>query len=292
MTKGQNVRTIPTTSANYRPGRPLLEIYGRFPIVPQNAGLFISRGVGMHPARIIDSHELIFVRKGHLGMFEEQRKFNLGPGQALLLWPGRKHGGTMPYPPDLSFYWIHFKISPVKTKNRTNVLLSAPQMATARRPERLTELFRRFLDDQESGILTPVSGACLVMQMLNELGQARRRRNLSCSLLAARAGEYIKTNFARPVSTRDIAGAMHVNPDYLERVFRQTFGFSLTHGLHQRRIQHARTLLMDSMFTVKEITQACGFNDPVYFRRVFERHSNMTPLAFRRLYSRVHINTV
>lgn len=292
MTENQNIRTIPTASANSMPTQSFFKIHGYLPITPQNGGLFISRGVGMHPVRIIDSHELLFVRKGHLGMFEQQRKFDLGPGQTLLLRPGRKHGGTLPYPPDLSFYWVHFKINLKMAKNRAHVLLTTPQTVTVRRPERLTELFRRFLDDQESGILMPAAGACLIIQMLAETSQIHERGSLSCSILAAKAEEYIRINFARPISTRDIAHALSVNPDYLERVFRKTFGFTLTHCLHQRRIQQAKTLLMDSTVTVKEITSACGFNDPVYFRRIFERYCSMAPRVFRRLYTRIHVNTL
>jgi len=38
------------------------------PIRAQNAGLFISRGQGTHPTRIIFSHELIFIKRGTLEM--------------------------------------------------------------------------------------------------------------------------------------------------------------------------------------------------------------------------------
>lgn len=274
----------------------LLEIKGNLPVIPQNAGFFISRGQGIHLARVINSYELIFVRQGRLGMFEAHRRFELAAGQTLLLWPGRKHGGTIPYPRDLSFYWVHFTLNPETTKSRPALLLSVPQMVTLYRPDRLTELFRRFIDDQESGYLTPASGACLIIQMMNEVSRgsknARFLESSSYAFLASRAEDYIRTHFDESISARDIAHTLRCNPDYLGRVFRLAFGCTLTDCLHQCRIRKARSLLMDGTLNIKEIAQACGFNDVVYFRRIFERRCGMTPLAFRKLYTRVHVNTV
>lgn len=272
----------------------LLKIKGNFPVVPQNAGLFISRGEGIHPARVIGSYELIFVRQGRLGMFEDQRRFELGAGQTLLLWPGRKHGGTIPYPRDLSFYWIHFTLSAKFPGPRPDFTFSIPQVVAIHRPERLTELFRRFLDDQESGCLTPASSACLMIQMLNEVSRSFKNalpENSSSIVLASRAEDYIRTHFDESISAGDIARALRCNPDYLGRVFQLAFGCTLTERLHQRRIHKAKSLLMDSTLNINEIARDGGFSDVVYFRRVFKRRCDMTPLAFRKLYARIHVNT-
>ena len=319
----------------------LLKIKGSLPVVPQNAGLFISRGEGIHPTRVIGSYELIFVRQGRLGMFEGRRRFELGAGQTLLLWPGRKHGGTIPYPRDLSFYWIHFTLNPGAMKYRPVILpffarkpcgpacnamrsiagrlpqggtgflasqgsakmprglprgalLSVRQTAILRQPDRLVELFRRFLDDQESGCLTPVNGACLIIQMLTEVSRNFKntmQENSSSIVLASRAEDYIRTHFDKSISARDIARTLRCNPDYLGRIFHLAFDCTLTERLHQRRIQKAKSLLLDGKLNINEIASNCGFNDAVFFRRIFERKCDMTPLAFRKLYARVHVNT-
>ncbi|MEQ5470957.1 hypothetical protein ABN295_21645, partial [Escherichia coli] len=43
----------------------MLELSMTLPIKVQNGGLFISRGVGRHPARRLESWEIIFVEKGN-----------------------------------------------------------------------------------------------------------------------------------------------------------------------------------------------------------------------------------
>lgn len=49
----------------------MLELSMSLPIRVQNGGLFISRGVGSHPARKLQSWEIIFVEKGTLTICEE-----------------------------------------------------------------------------------------------------------------------------------------------------------------------------------------------------------------------------
>jgi len=264
------------------------------PLTACNAGLFISRGCGIHPDRVIDSYELIFVRKGHLDMQEHGRAFVIETGQTLVLWPGRRHGGTRPYLHDLSFYWIHFRIAPWKKHASPDNRIVVPQQAAVRRPDRLAELYHRFINDQESGDLQPIPAALLVMLMLCEaaaVGLPSIKMASTAHVLAERAEAFITTHFQSAINTAGIARELHCNPDYLGRIFRQVKGITLTDFIHQRRLREARALLRESALNVDQIAQACGFQDGGYFRRIFRRHEGMSPLAYRRLYARTHINT-
>jgi AraC-like DNA-binding protein/mannose-6-phosphate isomerase-like protein (cupin superfamily) len=262
------------------------------PVRAYNAGLFLSKGKWIHSERVIDSYELIFVRQGTLSMHENGNKFLIKPGQTLLLWPGRTHGGTEFNPEDLQFYWIHFDVKAEKRKG-TDTLIQIPQTVTLKRPDRFTELFRRFLDDQESKCLDQTSADLLVMLMLCQVAQAQRLSDPSggtAVVLAQRAESYIRTNFDRPISTSTVARALDCNPDYLGRVFREIYGTSPTNFIHKVRLQHARALLMDTGMSVSQIARECGFDDSGYFRRVFRHNEGMSPLAYRKLYARVHVN--
>ncbi|MFB9995012.1 AraC family ligand binding domain-containing protein [Deinococcus oregonensis] len=56
----------------------------------------------MHPDRVIQTYELIFVKEGVLSLEEAGREFDLQAGETLLLWPGRRHRGVRPFAPGLS----------------------------------------------------------------------------------------------------------------------------------------------------------------------------------------------
>lgn len=261
------------------------------PVRAFNGGLFISRGKGIHPDRVIDSHELIYVSKGRLGMQEDDRSFDLREGQTLLLWPGRRHRGTTPYPRDLSFYWIHFAMRGDSDGAKRSELM-LPQHATLSRPQRLADLLSRFLDDQDTGQLMETQADLLVTLMLCELARPPEAglSDHPSAALAGRAKRYVATHFHEPIGTAQIAEALDCHPDYLGRVYRRVYGHTLTEALHRQRVSEARTLLREEGRPIDDVAGECGFDDPGYFRRVFKRLAGMTPRDFRRLYARAHVN--
>jgi AraC-like DNA-binding protein len=266
-----------------------LKLFADLPVTAHNAGLFISPGEGIHPTRRINSHELIVVSKGTLGIFEEEKNFILKPGDSLLLYPGRLHGGNLAYPPDLSFYWIHFEVNRPASKNK---LFEIPQQVKLREPEKIIELLRRFLDLQESENHDKIQLSLLMALILCELGNAAKSKpESSGNAIARKAREFITLHAEEPVSTSFIARKLQCNPDYLGRIYKQTYKITVTEELNRQRISLAKHKLINTSMFIEEIAQSCGFNDLAYFRRVFRKLSGMPPMSFRKLYSRIFINT-
>jgi AraC-like DNA-binding protein len=276
-----------------------LQIRVTCPVKAQNAGLFISRGGAMHPTRMIESHELIFVIHGILDMWEEERVFHLEAGHTLHLWPGRKHGSTDPMPPDLKFYWIHFEVqdSDITDPHSNGELLDAtvniPQVVHLPRPEGLERLFRIFLAEQEIGTLHASSANLLTTLMLVEVGHQTRgtHQTEGLNVVATWAHTYIRMNFDRPITAGKVAAALGYNVDYLGRIYRQTYGCTLTDAIHRRRVNKACEGLLNSNLTISQIASNCGFSDPDYFRRIFKRFMQTSPSDYRDENSRLHVIT-
>ncbi|MEO8608845.1 MAG: AraC family transcriptional regulator [Chloroflexota bacterium] len=269
------------------------------PLKAQNAGLFISRGNAPHVTRIIESHELIFVKQGELDMWEGDQTFHLEAGDTLHLWPGRQHGGSKMMPLDLKFYWIHFELMELEYPSDSGSqgmgsAVNIPQLNHIPQPERLERLFRTFLDDQETGLLHPYSANLLTMLMLIEVAQSLEERvpaSDDINVVATWAHTYIRINYERPITTHRIAQALGYNADYLGRIYRKVYGCTLTEAIHNRRISRACDFLLDSNMTIEQIAQKCGFSDPDYFRRLFRRYIRIPPGEYRNEYSHMHVNT-
>ena len=109
--------------------------------------------------------------------------------------------------------------------------------------------------------------------------------------LAIQAQTLITRNFREALSTSLIARKLHCNPDYLGRIYRQTYGCNPTEGIHRARMKHAKNLLLLTSMNVNEIALACGYEDSDYFRKVFRRFFDMQPRRFRTLHARQHLNS-
>ena len=259
-------------------------------IEARHGGLFISPGKWTHLTRQIDSFEIILVREGIVKIFEENKHFNVNPGELLLLFPGRKHGGIEPYIGKLSFYWLHFRVKNTKIVNES-YHLKLPQHVSVADPHRLEVFFREYLNDLSHGLLTPLKAELLILQILNEASRTPRSNEAS-SIIAEQVFRFIAEHYPEPISTTSIAHELQRNPDYIGRCFKTAHGCTITEEINRRRLLEAEKLLIDNNLNLSEIAAQCGFNDSGYFRKLFVRKNGITPGRFRRRLSRININTL
>jgi len=271
----------------------MLELSIMLPVKVQNGGLFISRGVGRHPSRRLDSWEIIFVEKGTLTIREEGRLFQVNAGESLLLWPQRRHVGVEDFPPDLKFYWLHFEVKPEAGRSSWITTLSIPQHTKIREPQYMISLFRQFLSEQEKMARTAALEFILLMilQQMTPGEQLKEESNDSGVALAWRAQQLIRTRFHLPLSTSALARELHCNADYLGRVYRRVFRLTLTEAIHRQRVRAAEKLLISDARSLKEVADLCGFSDVGYFRQIFRKHTGLTPAVWKRRYCKEHINS-
>lgn len=271
----------------------MLNLSIALPIKVQNGGLFISRGVGRHPARRLSSWELIFVEKGTLAIQEEEHVFQVTAGDSLLLWPGRRHVGMDDFPADLKFYWLHFELNTSAHSHPLLTQLAIPQQTTLHDPQYLTFLFRQFLHEQEkiqrNASLELI--LLLILQNISFAAQHKEPKDDGGAALAWKAQQVIHTRYHLPLSTSMLARELHCNADYLGRVYRRVFHLTITEAIHRQRVRAAEKLLSNYASSLKEVAEQCGFADVGYFREIFRKHTGLTPAAWKRRYCKEHVNS-
>jgi AraC-like DNA-binding protein len=271
----------------------MLEISVDYPVRIENGGLFISRGLGHHPTRILESWELIFVEQGMLAICEDNHDFYVKPGESLILYPGKKHAGIGNFPLDLKFYWLHFGLINAKNLKPSAIKLPIPQYSKIRDPHRFITLFRLFLSEQENH--SPASSLELILLLLLQQvadGWTESTEPAEPGMaLAWKARQLIGTQFHLPLTASGLASQLFCNADYLGRVFKMTFRITLTEAIHRRRIGSAEKLLVTDCGGIADIAKRCGFQDVGYFRRLFRRLTGLTPLEYKKRYCKEHINS-
>ena len=94
---------------------------------------------------------------------------------------------------------------------------------------------------------------------------------------------YIYTHYAESVTLEDIARAADISRSEAGRCFNAYLGCSPVDALIQYRLQTAYRLLSDTTLTLREISNACGFNSVNYFSRQFRRTYGYAPGQYRAL---------
>jgi PAS domain S-box-containing protein len=107
-----------------------------------------------------------------------------------------------------------------------------------------------------------------------------RREVLQPYLQLDRALAYIRENFRRGVSVKELADAVHVSPRHLHRKFVETFGTSPQAFIMKLRIQAACEALQKEGMQISEVARDLGFCDQSAFTQLFQKHVGLTPLKY------------
>ena len=95
---------------------------------------------------------------------------------------------------------------------------------------------------------------------------------------------YIDQNLDRHLTLEEMAKHCSISPSFLCRLFKQAYGETVFSYLNRKRIQEARTLLIETEKPIKDICLSCGFANESYFYRAFRQTVHVTPTEFRRIH--------
>ncbi|PHM69343.1 GlxA family transcriptional regulator [Xenorhabdus sp. KJ12.1] len=97
------------------------------------------------------------------------------------------------------------------------------------------------------------------------------------------AQSYIQKNITSSITIKEIANYVGVSERTLTRNFMAQIGVSPHKYMLNYRLSTAKQLLKDNNLNLLNVAQLVGFRDPHYFSKVFEKHFELTPVAYRNL---------
>jgi len=117
------------------------------------------------------------------------------------------------------------------------------------------------------------------------MGMVTQEQNSLLSECVRNAVLYLQNNFRHPVTLKEVAEAVHVNPSYLSRTFKKEFGISFSAYLTKLRLENAKHYLANTQDNIKCISFESGFKNPTYFHTVFKKNTGVSPTDFRNIMS-------
>ena len=137
-----------------------------------------------------------------------------------------------------------------------------------------------------------------IFQYTNNLEDERFELLLSCllkqlkkqyelqdePLLVANIKNYIRLNFSHKITLADISKHTHYSVPHCEMIFKQTTGTSIMEYIIKKRIDTAKSLLLEGELSLAEIADEVGFSDYNYFSRVFKKQVGASPIRYKKSY--------
>lgn len=123
----------------------------------------------------------------------------------------------------------------------------------------------------------------LLILISRQLQSAARGREMSVYTRAAmeNAMQYFDSHYSEEINIEEFAASKAMSISWFIRCFREYSGTTPKQYLMQLRIRNAQILLRQTAFSISEIGGIVGFENALYFSRVFRRQTGMSPSEYR-----------
>jgi AraC family transcriptional regulator of arabinose operon len=134
----------------------------------------------------------------------------------------------------------------------------------------------RWAQHEKGGIGPELDAACeffvRALVRLAATGNSHERRDWLHAVF-----DYIDHHLDCGICVEDLAAVAGLSVGHFHRLFRQATCETPVQYLTRRRLETALLYLQQSGLSVKAVAEAVGFNDPLYFSRVFRKRFGMPP---------------
>jgi len=99
--------------------------------------------------------------------------------------------------------------------------------------------------------------------------------------LVMKADRWMRTHMRKDIAVQDLARQMAVSASTLMRRFKDATGMGPQEYLQKLRLDAGKALLANSKLRIDQILERIGYHDDGAFRRLFKRHTNLSPREYR-----------
>lgn len=91
----------------------------------------------------------------------------------------------------------------------------------------------------------------------------------------------MRENFLTGISPKDVAQQINMGYSWFRKLFKEYTNVSPARFILELKLQKAKSLLLNSSLSVKEISYMVGYEDATYFTALFKKYTGFTPLAYK-----------
>jgi len=247
---------------------------------PKAAGHFMKRPKG------VDQAIFIYCVKGHGWCEMGGAHREVGPGDVLVIPPGNAHTYGADELRPWTIFWVHVKgdnVAPLLAEleaAQTNLVLPLGES-----PE-LLALFEELLDVAEHGYAA--SRLLYASQILGHLiglmiwdSRRNSRGPLDSTQKVVETIAYMKQHLDQHATAASFAALANLSESHYRSLFKRQIGYAPMDYFIRLRMHKACQLLDTTNLNIKQIANTVGYEDPLYFSRVFKAVVELTPTQYR-----------
>lgn len=228
---------------------------------------------------------LMYLYQGTLDIRYNGTAHTIQPGDLVFYSPGQETFYRKMDQSEMIYYWIHF------TGYGASTLMKACRFCDSTvytvgisRP--VLELFHRLFENflfHDRYVLHATSA--LLGNIMVQLGRGRDEQTGSVSQSRlnriSRSLDFIHQHYSHPLSIGQLAKIEHLSTSRYSALFHQCMGQSPQSFIINLRMQMAVEMILKTDLSIKQIAQMVGYEDQLYFSRLFRSRKGVPPSRYR-----------
>lgn len=231
-------------------------------------------------------YQLLYIASGKGHFFLDGKDVVVPAGHMVLYRPKEMQKYVYYGADQTEVFWVHFTGSDVKKiLKEYHIPLSGHVFYTGQSPD-YQKVFRLMI--KELQLCRPNYEELLTM-LLRQLFIIMDRHINSPHRLSSRVQQeldeairYFIEHYNENINIEQYAASLHKSAGWFIRSFRLYTGMTPMQYILSIRIAHAQSLLQSSEHNVTEIAAMVGYENPLYFSRLFKRQTGVAPSEYKK----------
>ena len=92
---------------------------------------------------------------------------------------------------------------------------------------------------------------------------------------------YIDHNYYKKITVADISEKFHLSKNYIRNLFVKYLGVSPKKYIQEKRMERAKTLLLETDISIATVALSVGYDDALLFSKMFSKQFSLSPQKYR-----------
>ena len=232
-------------------------------------------------------YQLLYIAAGQGHFFINGQERVVSAGNIIVYLPGQPQEYVYFKDDKTDVYWVHFTGSDVeKIIDYYNIRLSENIIYIGTSPD-YQWLFGQIIQEMQlcrprfEELISLLLRNIFILISRNLIGANRADNSLENEVELAM--HYFRENYRVEINVEDYALSRGMSASNFYRIFKQISGSTPLQFILKLRLSNAQNLLENSNLTIAEIASAVGYENPLYFSRLFHKHIGVSPYEYRKM---------
>lgn len=212
------------------------------------------------------------------------KPYEIGPGSIFIYRPFEEQYYGQANSEPMANYWVHFTGYGAH-EMLVNAGLSEKTFFSVGTRDEIAGLFERMITevtDKRTGYELMAASLLLniVSLITRQLDENSVESTGSSSMKIHESVKYIHKYYDRKITVAELAKMSLLSTNRYTNVFKQVTGMSPQQYIIQFRLQKACELMRHTSLNIRQISALTGFDDQLYFSRLFKKYEGMTPSEY------------